>query len=226
MNRLSVIIPALDAEAGLPAVLTVLRQHGAPADEIIVVDGGSADATAALAREHGATVLQAPRGRGNQLAAGAAAASGEWLLFLHADTVPGPGWEGAVRGFMARGDSLRRAAVFRLRLDDSSVMARRVEWAARHRSRFLGLPYGDQGLLVSRVFYDALGGFRPMPVMEDVDMVRRIGRRRLVTLDCEARTSAVRYRRAGYARRSLRNLLCLACYFAGLPPSRIARLYG
>ena len=226
MDRLSVIIPALDAAAGIEGVLACLLRDGVPPGEIIVVDGGSVDATVALVRRMGATVMTAKRGRGNQMAAGAAAASGEWLLFLHADTVLQGSWRTEVANFMARRENLGRAAVFRLSLDDPCPMARRVEWVARLRGRLLGLPYGDQGLLISRRFHDALGGFRPMPIMEDVDMARRIGRRRLDTLDSEARTSAVRYRRSGYPLRMLRNLLCLACYFAGLPPSRIARLYG
>ena len=226
MDRLSVIIPALDAAAGIREVLACLLRDGTPPGEIIVVDGGSVDDTVALACRMGAEVMTAKRGRGNQMAAGAAAASGEWLLFLHADTVLQADWRTEAANFMARRDNLGRAAVFRLSLDDPSPKARRVEWVARLRSRLLGLPYGDQGLLISRCFHDALGGFRPMPIMEDVDMARRIGCRRLVTLDSEARTSAVRYRRSGYTLRMLRNLLCLACYFAGLPPSRIARFYG
>lgn len=170
--------------------------------------------------------MSAPRGRGIQMVAGAAAAKGDWLLFLHADTVPGPAWRHAVADLMTGPDDGRRAGVFRLRLDDQAPWARCVEWCARSRSRLLGLPYGDQGLLISADFYESLGGFRPLAIMEDVDMVRRIGRRRLVTLDCDARTSAVRYRRAGYGIRVVRNAFCLACYFCGVPPSLIARLYG
>ncbi len=226
MKKLSVIIPALDAAADLGDVIDRLTRDGAVPGEIIVVDGGSADGTADVACSRGATVMAARRGRGIQMAAGAAAATGDWLLFLHADTVPGPAWRKAVGDLMARPDGVRRAGVFRFRLDDAAPWARCVEWCARSRSRLLGLPYGDQGLLISADFYTLLGGFRPMVIMEDVDMVRRIGRRRLVTLDCDARTSAVRYRRAGYSIRVMRNALCLACYFCGVPPSLIARMYG
>ena len=97
---------------------------------------------------------------------------------------------------------------------------------ANWRARKLGLPYGDQGLLISRGFYDALGGYRPLVLMEDVEFVRRIGRRRLVGLDAVALTSAARYRRGGYLARPLRNAACLGLYFLGLPPPLIARLYG
>ena len=90
----------------------------------------------------------------------------------------------------------------------------------------LRLPYGDQGLLISASFYPALGGFRPLPLMEDVDLVRRLGRRRLAPIAAQIIASARRYRRDGYFRRPLRNLLCLSLYFVGVPPTRIARLYG
>ncbi|MEE8246899.1 MAG: glycosyl transferase family 2, partial [Alphaproteobacteria bacterium] len=89
-----------------------------------------------------------------------------------------------------------------------------------------GLPYGDQGLLIHRDLYSRVGGFRPLPLMEDVDIVRRIGARRLVVLEAAALTSAARYRRAGYLRRSLRNLACLGLYFLGVPPRLLVRLYG
>ena len=94
------------------------------------------------------------------------------------------------------------------------------------RCRWLVLPYGDQGLLISRKLYDELGGFRPMPMMEDVDLVRRIGRKRLTMLGHRAVTSAARYRRDGYLRRSARNLTCLSLFCVGVPPRLIARLYG
>jgi hypothetical protein len=90
----------------------------------------------------------------------------------------------------------------------------------------LALPYGDQGLLISRRLYDAVGGYRPMPLMEDVDLVRRLGRARLHPLGASMLASARRYRRDGYWRRPLRNLCCLALYFAGVPPRVIARMYG
>ena len=94
------------------------------------------------------------------------------------------------------------------------------------RSRFLALPYGDQGLLIARRLYDAVGGFAPLPLMEDVDLVRRLGRRRLVRIGARCVASARRYRRDGFVRRPLRNLLCLLLYFIGVPPARIVRLYG
>jgi hypothetical protein len=157
---------------------------------------------------------------------GAAAATREWLLFLHADCTPEPGWAEAVAAFIARPRAAERAGYFDLALDDRAAAARRVERVVAWRCRILALPYGDQGLLISRALYDAVGGFAPLPLMEDVDLVRRLGRRRLARIDARCVASARRYRREGYWRRPLRNLLCLSLYFAGMPPERIARLYG
>ncbi len=223
---LSVVIPTLDAVATLEPVIRALKTADGLVGEIVVADGGSADGTVELARRCGARVGTCPRGRGPQLAAGAGTATQPWLLFLHADTHLHADWERETRRFIADPANAGRAAYFRLAFDDPARAARRVERYAAWRSRVLGLPYGDQGLLISRAFYDSIGGFRRIPIMEDVDLVRRMGRRRLVALDARAVTSAARYRRAGYLRRGRRNLMCLLLYFLGVPTGFIARLYG
>lgn len=221
-DSLGIVIPALNAAARLGATLECVAGAG----DCIVVDGGSTDGTIDVARGRGATVIEAEKGRGVQLQAGAGAASGDWLLFLHADTVLRPGWRHAVQGFMAEEGNRDRAGYFHLRLDYDSRAALRIERLAAWRNKVLGLPYGDQGLLIHRSLYDRLGGYRPMVLYEDVDLVRRIGRRRLVALDASAVTSAQRYHRGGFVLRPLRNLFCLGLYFLHVPPALIARLYG
>lgn len=213
----TVVIPALNAAATLPGTLAALGG----ARDVVVADGGSTDGTQAVP---GARFVSAPRGRGTQIAAGIAAAGGDWVLILHADTRLAPGWDAAVRAHMAAAPG--SAGYFRFRLDSPDPRARRLERRVAWRCRVLGLPYGDQGLLVSRAVLAAAGGMRPLPVMEDVDLVRRLGRRRLVALPADAVTSAARWERDGWTRRSLRNLLCLALWHAGVPPRLIARLYG
>lgn len=229
MPALSVIVPTLDTAAQLPACLRALAEGAAAFGlETIVSDGGSTDGAPDVAEAFGARLVKGPKGRGRQLAAGAAAAGGAWLLFLHADTVLAPGWSVAVRAHIDRQDGRAdaTAAHFRFALDSAAPAARRLERMVAWRCRVLGLPYGDQGLLIARARYDALGGFRDLPLMEDVDLVRRIGRRGLVALPATARTSAARYLRDGWLRRSARNLLCLALYFLGVAPRHIARIYG
>jgi glycosyltransferase involved in cell wall biosynthesis len=213
---LSVVVPALNAERGVAAAIRSV----AGAAEVVVVDGGSSDGTVAAAKAAGARVIGAPRGRGTQIAAGLAAASCDWRLVLHADTALSPGWQAALHGDPGR------AGYFRFRLDSPDPRARRLERAVAWRCRTLGLPYGDQGLVIHRSLLESVGGMRALPLMEDVDLVRRIGRRRLVALDADALTSAEKWERDGYLRRSARNLACLALWFAGVPPAAIRRVYA
>lgn len=222
--QLSVIMPALDAAYRIAPALAAVHQPPMVV-EMLVVDGGSQDDTASIAGAAGAKIVKSSKGRGAQLAAGAAEATGDWLLFLHADTVLDPGWaEEANRFIETSGPS--RAAVFRFALDDRSAAAARLEAMVAWRCRAMALPYGDQGLLISRQLYDALGGYEPIPLFEDVHIIRRIGRDRLTLLDTRAVTFATRYRQSGYFRRPMRNLFCLALYHVGIPPHLIARIYG
>lgn len=222
---LSVVIPTLNAATALPGTLAALAPWG-PGLEVVVADGGSDDGTPDAARALGARVVMGPRGRGPQLAAGADAAVGDWLLFLHADTRLDPAWAAAARSVMAGPANRERAAWFRFALDDPDPRARRLERAVAWRCRALALPYGDQGLLLHRDLYRAVGGYRPLPLMEDVDIVRRIGRDRLVGLDVAAVTSAAKWRRDGWTLRSARNLCCLSLWYLGVPPRLIAKVYG
>jgi rSAM/selenodomain-associated transferase 2 len=216
MTELSVIIPALNAARFLSATLAAIDGVA----EVIVVDGGSVDGTARVALAAGALVVDAPRGRGSQIAAGIVVASHPWLLLLHADTRLAPGWRDSVH------PNPGRAGYFRFALDSEDPRARRLERMVGWRCRVLGLPYGDQGLLIHRDLLARVGGMRPLPLMEDVDLVRRLGRRRLVALPADAVTSATKWERDGYLHRSARNLLCLSLWFSGVPLRYIQRIYG
>lgn len=224
MSRISVVIPALNTAAGIARAIE--SAAGDPVAEIIVSDGGSADETVSIAEAAGARVLTGSKGRGVQLRQGAEAASSDWLLFLHADTALSPSWRAEVGNFIAMPGNRGRAAAFRFRLDSKTPQARRIERLVAWRCRRLGLPYGDQGLLISRRLYEECGGYDAVPLMEDVALVRRIGRRRLHMFDAAATTSAARYERDGWWRRPARNLICLGLYMIDVPPRFIARLYG
>jgi rSAM/selenodomain-associated transferase 2 len=228
---ISVVIPTLNAERHLTRTLAALVPAAVNGlvSEVIIVDGGSTDATEGIAESAGATFLRSERGRGQQMQAGAALARRRWLLFLHADTVLLPPWEDEAVRFMRSvdfGERPEAAAAFRFALDDSGVWARLLESMVRLRCLLLRLPYGDQGLLISRKLYDEVGGFQPLTLMEDVDMARRLGRRRIACLPADALTSARRYRAGGYGLRTMRNLTCLTLYYLRVPPRYIDRLYG
>ncbi len=228
---ISVIIPTLNAEAGLTETLSAL----VPATveglvrEVILVDGGSTDRTGAIADQSGAQFVERSGGRGYQLMAGAHRARFPWLLFLHGDTVLEQGWEREASNFMEAIDGGKRplaAAAFRFALDDVGLRPRALEQLVRLRSSLFKLPYGDQGLLIPKLLYTEIGGYNPQPLMEDVDLVRRLKRRRVVMLRARAVTSAQRFRREGYLLRSARNLGCLALYLLRVRPAFINRLYG
>lgn len=226
----SVIIPTLNAAPTLPETLAALVPAAVEGfvREVIVCDGGSEDGTARIADAAGVEFITAPRGRGSQLKAGAARAKHSWLLFLHADTVLGKDWVRDASAFMreiSQGARTPSAAAFRFKLDDNGIKPRLLETLVMARCQLAGLPYGDQGLLMPRALYAEIGGFRDLPIMEDVDIVRRIGRRRVALLDSPALTSAARYQRDGYLRRALRNQSCLLAYSLGIPAERIARRY-
>jgi len=223
---LSIIIPTLNAAKTLGSVLSIFNDSNSIGNvQILVVDGGSHDSTCLIAEANGAKFVNCEKSRGAQLSKGAQDSSGDWLLFLHADTVLTANWSNEMIMFMTDPKNYRRAGVFRFGLDDRLKAAKRLEVIVNWRAKVFGLPYGDQGLLIKREFYNYLGGFRPIPIMEDVDMIRRIGRSRLVHFESVARTSATRYRQFGYTWRSLRNLFCLGLYFMGVKPSKLIRFY-
>ncbi len=224
------MIPTLNAQAYLPACFNALIPAVVEGlvREVIIVDGGSSDLTAQMADDAGAVFLTSAPGRGTQMAEGAKQAKGSWLLFLHADTVLDIGWEREVSKFMQQVETGRQepgAAAFRFALDDRGAKPRILEALVSLRSWLLGLPYGDQGVLIPKQLYEDVGGFLDMPLMEDVDLVRRLHRNQLTILQTRAVTSAIRFRRDGYVKRSGRNLFCLFLYYLNVPSRIIARFY-
>lgn len=221
----SVIIPALNAEADLTLCLKSLMP-GLAADvlkEVIVSDGGSTDQTCRIAESTGAKLVTGASGRGAQLKLGAETARGEWLLFLHADTALSREWPERVADHIEAYPA--QAATFELKFRSDDKDARWLERRAMRRARLFGLPYGDQGLLISRRFYDEIGGFKDVPLMEDVIMARAIGKSRLRFLNAEARTSAAKYERDGWRRRARRNAFLLFRFVLGASPETLSKKY-
>jgi len=239
--RLAVVVPALDEAERLPALLaslgwtTAARRPGDDVpDALVVADGGSRDATVAIARAHGASVVTAPTGRGSQLAAGAravpsdAAGPRDVLLFLHADARVAPGAVARVRA--AFRDEAVAAAGLRQRIDADGWFYRSVERAADRRVR-RGRIYGDSGLAVRRSTYERIGGFADLPIFEDLELSRRLraslGARERVRWidDAEVVVSARRWQAEGPLRRTFANWALTALWRMGVPPARLARFY-
>jgi rSAM/selenodomain-associated transferase 2/rSAM/selenodomain-associated transferase 1 len=221
-SRISVIIPTLNEESRIVEALREILK-GNP-HQVIVADGGSRDRTVELAKQTGVQVVVAQGRRGSQMNAGAAWADGDVLLFLHVDTVPPPGWARLVC------EALRRpgvaAGAFRFEIEGDFRLKRMIEWGAGVRSRWLQLPYGDQGIFCARALFESIGGFAELPIMEDYEMVRRLRRfGRIETLAASARTSGRRWEKTGVLRTTLINQIVLIGYHIGVSPGRLARFY-
>ena len=221
-SNISIIIPALN-EAGsiskfLPELLSI------PGIEIIVVDGGSSDNTVDTAKGLGAKVLRVSVGKASQMNAGAKAARGDILLFLHGDTRLAPGFADQVRNALNHPGVA--AGAFRLKIDGGFWGLRVIEWMANFRSGFLQMPYGDQGIFVTAALFSALGGFPALPIMEDFEMVRRLKRKgRITTLPLAATTSARRWQKLGILRTTVINQVIIIGYLLGVKPQKLAHWY-
>lgn len=220
---LSVVIPTYNAQKPLRALLSQLED----ADDVVVSDGGSSDKTLSVAAQAGTRIALGGSGRGRQLALGArwslSRGDEDWLLFLHADSRLPDNWRKVVDAHIAHSPS--RAAYFRFGLDDKGFWPRIVEFWVSVRCFWLALPYGDQGLLIRRDHYDAVGGYPDFPLFEDVQIVRAIGAQRLMPLSTTLKTSAEKFRRDGYRRRTFSNLSLLIKFLRGADPHDLAKAY-
>lgn len=226
-NAISVVVPVLNEEELLPNTLARLERFSPM--QIILVDGGSRDGTIDLLQSwvstgSGRMLLSAPVGRARQMNEGARRADGDILLFLHADSVlPDEGPNVMIRALK---DPRVAGGAFRLKIDHPHPLLRMISWGANARSSLLKLPYGDQGLFVRKELFRALGGFADIPLMEDVDFVRRLKRcGQVVLLKQTMTTSCRRWQKNGLLKTSARNAMTLLLYFMGVSPKRLAGWY-
>ena len=226
MAGLSVVIPTLEEAGRLPLLLADLRRWPGCL-EIIIVDGGSRDRTALTGHLAGATVLHAhPPGRGQQLCLGVEHSGGDWLLVLHADSRIPASWTERVKAVMAMAGSARQAWCFDFRVDERRPMLRLLELAVMVRSGWLQRPYGDQGLLIHRQLYEAVGGYRPLSLMEDLDLIERLGKKTLIrSLDCPLVTSARRWDQKNVLAQAWRNAMLRRFWRRGATPEQLMKIY-
>jgi rSAM/selenodomain-associated transferase 2 len=219
---ISVLVPTLNEQEHLPA--TLARIELTPGDELIVIDGGSSDATVTIARQFTRQVLSSPRGRAQQMNYGAQQAHGDIFLFLHADTLLPAGGLEAVRRAMQPPQIVGGA--FRLAFMPSTPALRLIAWGTNLRTRLGKLPYGDQGLFVRRRLFEALGGYANVPFMEDVKLVQALRKHgRLTTIAAPVHTSGRRWLRDGVVYTTVRNNVLMALYFCGVPPETLQYWY-
>jgi rSAM/selenodomain-associated transferase 2 len=221
---LSIIIPTHNAASEIGPTLSALVPGllGGLINQLVIVDCGSEDDIEALADAAGADFLISEPGRGQQFRAGVEAARADWFLFLHADTALPEDWVKLV------GDHINahpdKAAVFKLSFAKKGLAPQVIASWANFRTRRLGLPFGDQGLLISRALYRSSGGYARIPLMEDLDLARRL-RGRFVTLDGKVTTSFARYADRGWVSQGLGNLLRQMRFLMGQSPTDLAKRY-
>lgn len=220
---ISVILPTLNEAKAIEATISNLKK--CRQTEIIVVDGGSQDETIEIARSMGARVLTSAPCKATQMNAGAAEATGDVLLFLHADTRLPENFENCVLAAATRKEFC--AGAFSLGIDSDVASLRFIERVANWRSRFFQMPYGDQALFVARNLFHEIGGYPDYPIMEDFELVRRLKRKgKIAILPESVQTSPRRWLNFGILKTWLLNQMIIVAYYLGISPQRLSQWYG
>ena len=220
--RISIIIPTLNEAENIKEAIAT--PHPNTHREVIRVDGGSKDDTIKIAQSLDVKIISSFPGRAVQMNTGAVAATGEILLFLHADTCLPTGFDNMVRTALQQPGTV--AGAFKLRIDASLLSLRWVEWGINVRSHFYQMPYGDQGIFLTKAVFQQIGGFPELPIMEDFELMRRLKRiGRIVIIPTPVVTSARRWLQKGVFKTTLLNQIVIIAYLLGVSPERICRWY-
>ncbi|MHC5768255.1 MAG: TIGR04283 family arsenosugar biosynthesis glycosyltransferase [Nostoc sp.] len=220
--KISIIIPAINEAGNIQKAIATTQ--GSINIEVIVVDGGSSDDTVAIAQSLNVKVISSSPGRAVQMNAGAVAASGDILLFLHADTRLPTGFDEMIRTALQQPGTV--AGAFKLRIDASLLSLRWVEWGVNVRSHFYQMPYGDQAIFLTKEVFQQIGGFPELPIMEDFELMRRLkGIGHIVIISTPVVTSARRWLQKGVLKTTLLNQIVIIAYLLAVSPERICSWY-
>lgn len=221
-SSISIIVPTRNEADNIAKLLPGLLSI--PGTEVVVVDGGSADNTVVIAKSLGAKVLSVSPGKASQMNAGAQAARGNLLLFLHADTRLDPGFAELLQDTLSQPGVA--AGAFRMAIDDQGFALRIIAWLANFRAQVLQMPYGDQGIFVRADIFAAVGGFPPLPIMEDFELMRKLKRKgRIKILPLAANTSSRRWKKLGVLRTTAINQAIIIGYLLGVDCQKLAAWY-
>ncbi len=225
--QISVIIPTLNEQDHIAKAIESawkIGVEGPQVAEVIVVDAGSTDRTASVAKDSGASVIKSEKGRGIQLAKGINSSTGEWILMLHADCVLDLS-VGSQLKTVFQNDQLIHGAM-RQKIDRAGAKYRLLEWGNRKRIEWFSLPYGDQAIFMRRAAYEEIGGMPDMPLMEDVELMTRLrSKAKPALIEGPVHISARRWEKNGVVRQTLKNWFLLAAYRLGVSAERIADWY-
>ena len=221
-KNISLIIPTLNSSLNIRTILNNLKGIFF---EIIVIDGHSSDDSCKIAKRYTRQVYTAEPGRGYQLSMGALKSKGEWLFFLHSDSLLDEECLLRINEFISSPKHKYKAAVFKLKINNRHIFARIIENLANIRTKIFSLPYGDQGLLISKEYYQKIGGYKKVKIMEDLDIIKKIGGKNLIILDAYIKTSSENYVRDGWIYRPFKNIICLILFLFKIDTNTIYKFY-
>ena len=221
-KNVTVVIPTYNAEKTINTTLSILKKTF---KNIIIIDGKSKDKTRKICRKHNTQLFTSKRNRGMQLNLGAEKVVTNWIFFIHADSILENTAIEEINAFISNNKNKYKAASFKLQFDQKNIYSTLLSKMVIFRSKCFKLPYGDQGLIISKAFYNKIGGYKKIPLMEDVEIIRNIGFKNIKILNSYIITDSIRYKSEGWLIRPLINLYCLTLYILGFNINTINSIY-
>ena len=221
-NQVTVVIPTYNSEKTIETTLNSIYKYF---NKIIIVDADSCDLTIQMSKKYNIKIIKSLKGRGPQLILGAEHAATDWIFFLHSDTIIKKNNIIDINQFITNTLNNNKAASFKIKFNTNNIWSNLLSILVNIRSKYLKLPYGDQGLLISKSFYKNIGGYKNIPIMEDVEIIRAIGFRNIKILNSYIITDAARFENQGWIYRPMINLFCLTLYFLGFNINNINKIY-